>query len=145
MIYKNLTNDVSFDRVIDSTKAFFESIDSFQALKDKKYTFTQDNFERIKNSVEFFKAQKRIIEIRSYTTWKPWSRVIGYTNGINIFVNSRKSTSLEPWEWVGNCAHETMHIIGYGHGSNRVTPPKLDSVPYFWGNYASEWAKSQFR
>jgi predicted metallopeptidase len=69
------------------------------------------------------------IIIRPYKTFSPWSKVIGYAKGNVIFVNTRK-LDLPLRDRVENLMHEALHLLGYQHNGNRVTPYNLGTVPY---------------
>lgn len=82
-------------------------------------------------------------------TYKPkwyWSKAIGYTLPSKpnyIFVNANKLSTLEVEDYVGNFAHEFMHIIGFKHkGNNPSKFRNLESVPYVMGALAEAWARS---
>lgn len=69
------------------------------------------------------------IIIRPYTTKNPFSKVIGHAQGNVIFVNTRK-LDLSEMDRVANFMHEALHLLGYSHKGNRVTPYNLGTVPY---------------
>jgi hypothetical protein len=70
------------------------------------------------------------VEVYYYRPWNPWSSVIGYTDGVSIYVNSRNKLLMR--ELVANLVHEYSHIQGYTHGDNYPSEEKnLYSVPYF--------------
>ncbi|MBA3756638.1 MAG: hypothetical protein H0X02_10580 [Nitrosomonas sp.] len=67
--------------------------------------------------------------IRPYKTWNPWSSAIGYASGKVIYVNTRK-LNLPLMDRVENFLHEPLHLLGYSHKGNYVTPFNLETVPY---------------
>jgi hypothetical protein len=69
------------------------------------------------------------ITIKPYSTFSPWSNVIGYAHGNTIFVNVRK-IDLPLKDRIQNLFHESMHLIGYSHKGNRVNAYNLQTVPY---------------
>jgi hypothetical protein len=119
-------------------------INFYQNIKVKKdFTFTKDEGTKV---AEVLKAeanqafQTDDIEVRPYRTKWPWSSVIGYSDGENVYINMRKINSLSISDYVGNLVHEFCHHAGYGHGDNNIsrnTERKLKSVPYYCGELAS--------
>jgi hypothetical protein len=70
------------------------------------------------------------VNVYYYRPWNPWSSVIGYSDGVSIYVNSRNKMLLK--DLVANLVHEYAHIQGYSHGDNYPSIEKnLFSVPYF--------------
>jgi hypothetical protein len=83
---------------------------------------------------------QKVAEVRLYKTWNPWSKVMGYTNGVNIYINSRKLSSMSQADLVGLLCHEYLHIVGFRHGNNYKTKEKCEkSVPYFVSENISRW------
>jgi hypothetical protein len=51
--------------------------------------------------------------------------------------------TLEVADYVGNFAHEFMHIIGFKHKTNYPNKYRnLESVPYVIGSLAEAWARA---
>lgn len=71
----------------------------------------------------------QIVYIKAYTTFSPWSSVIGYAKGNTIYVNTRK-LHLPLKDRVENIRHEIFHLQGYSHKGNRVTEYNLKTVPF---------------
>lgn len=70
-----------------------------------------------------------VIKIKPYTTWNPFSKVIGHAKGDTIFINTRKmDLSLE--DRVCNLFHEYLHLLGYKHKGNSVNDFNNETVPY---------------
>lgn len=122
---------------------------SFFSLVEGKsdFTFTKDDGYKIAKVLKEEASQALQtddIEIRPYSSKWPWSSVIGYSDGENIYINMRKINSLSVSDYVGNLVHEFCHHAGYGHGGDNIskdTNKKLGSVPYYCGNVASIYHK----
>lgn len=91
-----------------------------------------------------FKMKVRVL---GYKPFNPFSKVVGYTvhdddlTNDTIYINLRKLPSMSPQEVAGNILHECLHLINFGHGSNKLTKDKRKSVPYFFGYLMSGEAK----
>lgn len=82
----------------------------------------------------------KVPEVRLYKPWNHWSKVIGYTDGKNIYINARKLPSMSYQDVVGNLCHEFSHLAGLSHGNNYKTEDKVRfSVPYFISENISRW------
>jgi hypothetical protein len=92
----------------------------------EKFNHTADSAARV--AIKIMGAENEII-IRPYTTFNPWSRVIGHARDNIIFVNTRK-LDLPLLDRVENFYHEWLHTIGYSHKGNRVNSYNLGTVPY---------------
>lgn len=80
----------------------------------------------------------------------PWKPFNPFTSAIAttykdrpglIYINIRKLSSRNVSDYVATLVHETLHVIGYGHGSNsgQGKEPKLSSVPIAVASIAKEW------
>lgn len=78
--------------------------------------------------------------IKSYKTWNPWSKVIGYAKGNTIYCNSRKF-DLPLYDRVNNFMHESLHALGFSHNGNSATGRNLDSVPYKVGAIFEQYVR----
>lgn len=81
--------------------------------------------------------------VRPYTTWNPWSNVIGhYANNV-CFLNTRKlNRPLE--DVVETIFHELLgHGLGYRHEGNRVTSFNLGTWPYKGASLFIKFLKSK--
>jgi hypothetical protein len=119
-------------------------------LADFPQEFTHTNltsydvFIAIRNAAIYLPDRYVIVE--TYRPKWPWSKAIGYTLPSKpnyIFINQNMLSTLENADYVGNFAHEFMHLIGFEHKGNY--PGKfrnLESVPYVIGSLAEAWARS---
>lgn len=81
--------------------------------------------------------------VKSYTTWNPWSNVIGhYANNV-CYLNTRKlNRPLE--DVVETIFHELLgHGLGYSHQGNRVTAYNLQTWPYKGASLFVKFLKSK--
>jgi len=74
-------------------------------------------------------VSEKVITIKPYTTWNPFSKAIGYASKDVIYCNTRKFDLLLE-ERIENLFHEAMHCIGYAHKGNYVNDYNLETVPY---------------
>lgn len=101
---------------------------------EKDFTYTVLTNREIALSIYSSLSRNIEVKVYSYKPWNPWSVVIGYSNGSgNIYVNERKINSLDVEEYAGNIFHELLHVLGFSHGSNKITEKKKKSVPYAVG------------
>jgi|DEB0MinimDraft_6_1074348.scaffolds.fasta_scaffold105184_2 hypothetical protein len=134
-----IVNKTGFKKIDQAIELFWERIgeqldEIYQLPEDKYFTYTEDTNNEVVAKVRHFLNSDREVKIYSYRPWKWWSRVIGYTKGQNITINSRKINSLSVDDYAGHIAHEILgHMVGYGHGNNYWTKKKKYSWPYFIG------------
>lgn len=109
-----------------------------------KFTFTDmPRADVIHRLMEFY-TKPLVINIKFYKTSLPWSKVIGYYDGLGtIFINERKLNSYSYRDYANTIAHEFCHLAGFQHGTgitrNYVTKEKLDSVPYKIGELVGSY------
>lgn len=132
------------EMLVDDVFENISSINFYQNIVVKKdFTFTKDEGPKVSQTLRLEAKQAfevDDIEVRPYRTRWPWSSVIGYSDGENIYINMRKINDLDIADYVGNLVHEFCHHAGYGHGDNNInkdTDRKLKSVPYYCGKLAS--------
>jgi len=68
------------------------------------------------------------VEIHSYRSLNPFSKVVAHAKDNKIFFNARKSASYV--DRAGTIMHECLHLVGYQHDGNYVTKYNLQTVPY---------------
>jgi hypothetical protein len=129
-VEKLLLQDVFEDKM---SSAFYNTIN-----QKSDWSYTKDQGAKVarvlrEESQQAFHHDD--VEIRPYRTRLPWSSVIGYSDGENIYINMRKIDSLDVSDYVGNLVHEFCHHAGYGHGDNSPKG-KQNSVPYYCGDLA---------
>jgi hypothetical protein len=75
--------------------------------------------------------------------YRPWSRVIGYTNGDTnvININYRFFKNYMPYDVAANLAHEWTHKIGFDHKSAQ----EHDSAPYAIGYILGDIAEKIYK
>jgi hypothetical protein len=80
------------------------------------------------------------VKVFFYKPWNPWTKAIGYSDGIAIHINKRIIDSLEHADLVGLLLHEWSHHCGFHHGNNYKTKDKvLYSVPYYISENVGKW------
>lgn len=85
-------------------------------------------------------SQAPLIRVSFYRSFNPFSAALGYSDGKNIFINSRKKFSQT--DLLGLLLHEYAHTCNgkFSHGNNYKTLEKcLYSVPYFISENVSKW------
>lgn len=101
------------------------SVNFAEEVRKAKFTSTKDTNEQILANL----LTDRTVKLRRYTTWKWWSKVVGYVTGkgaATIHCNAKYwdvSTALENADFI---VHEFSHIVGYTHAS----ASDYKSVPY---------------
>jgi hypothetical protein len=86
-----------------------------EILNLKDLTYTKEHPLDVWEKFFEFYNKDFIINVTPY--WYRSKSVLGYSDGRdNIFVNKNFNGSI--LDYLGNCAHEFAHAIGYGHGSN---------------------------
>ncbi len=78
----------------------------------------------------------------SYTTWNPFSKVIGHSEGEICYLNTRKmERPLQ--DIVETLFHECLgHGLGFSHKGNTVTQYNLNTWPYRGANLFVKYCKS---
>lgn len=84
------------------------------------------------------------IDVQTYKPKNPWTKAIGYFDGVSIHINSRKLPYMTIEDITANLCHEYAHYAGFHHGkgwgSNKKTLDKcLYSVPYFISENILKW------
>jgi hypothetical protein len=80
------------------------------------------------------------IKINSYKPFYPFTKVLGYFDGKEIYINIRKMEVLDINNLVGLLLHEYAHYCGYKHGNNFKSKDKcITSVPYFLSENIEKW------
>jgi hypothetical protein len=97
-----------------------------ELIKIQSFNHTTDN--GFKVSGKILSAEIEIF-IKPYTTWKSWSKVIGYAEGNTIYCNTRK-LNLPLRDRVSNIKHESLHLMGYSHKGNYNNDYNRGTVPY---------------
>jgi len=119
-------------------------------IKDyPQYTFTNLTPEYVFNLIA---SSHMNFEVR-VVPWKPkwrFTSAIATTfasmpNVVHINVYKVKSRSVS--DYVATCVHESLHVMGFEHGSNsgQGKEPKLSSVPIRVAKIAKDWAEQYSR
>lgn len=106
----------------------------------KSFAFTEANGVKV---AELILEVGVTMTIKKYTTFNPWSKVIGYAQGGVIYCNTRKF-DLPLYDRVNNFMHEPLHLLGYSHKGNSATGKNLDSVPYKVGAIFEEYIRGLY-
>lgn len=135
-----IVNKTGFSKIDQAIAYFHISVvkhlnEVYQLPENKYFTYTEDTNNEVVAKIRHFLNSDREIKIYSYRPWRWWSRVIGYTKGQNITINSRKLSKMSVDDYAGHIMHEICHMDGidYSHGNNYITTKKKYSVPYFMG------------
>lgn len=138
-MFNVINNDPKLKEAAEIAEKVLHDPSFIKEIREKnKFTYTPDSSEEVAEVIEANLNLK--INVLTYKTWSPWSAVIGYSDGEDIYVNTRKLPYLSVSDYVGNFIHEFCHHIGYGHGNNKPNG-KEHSVPYWVGNLAQEYAE----
>lgn len=126
----NEVNNETVRQACRLVEANFKSNSYLNSLISVKFNFTNDSGYEVAKNTEVFEGT---IYVKSYTTFSPWSKVIGYAKGNTIHINTRK-LDLPLKDRIENIRHEIFHLQGYSHNGNRVTEFNLKTVPYLGAN-----------
>jgi hypothetical protein len=115
---------------------FFTQLD----IKDMPYYFnhTSDTPEIVKHRI---KSSYKQIGVEEYAPLWRFTKANAHAKGNTIFINKYKFNSFHVDDFVRILAHESMHVLGYGHQGNKVTQYNLKTVPYAIGTMAEAWAR----
>ena len=92
----------------------------------ESFNFTRDKGIDVAHKIN---ESEITMNIKSYRTWSPFSKVIGHAKGDTIFINTRKlDLSLE--DRIENLFHEYLHLLGYSHKGNYVNEFNNGTVPF---------------
>jgi len=105
---------------------------------NKTFNFTSRNGLYVAHDI---RQSELTMKIKSYTTWNPFSKVIGHAKGDTIFINTRKlDLSLE--DRIQNLFHEYLHLLGYKHKGNSVNEFNNGTVPFNVAKIFSQYVMS---
>lgn len=110
----------------------------FEVYIQERFNHTKQSGREINKSTDTF---NETVYVKPYTTFSPWSKVIGYAKGNTIYVNTRK-LDLPLKDRVENIRHEIFHLQGYSHKGNRVTEYNLKTVPFLGANLFVKYLES---
>ena len=101
--------------------------------KVKKFDYTDKKPSEVLKDVYLFNKD---VKVKTY--YKRFSKAIAYTYYGNdeIYLNL-KNNPRDMSEMINTITHESMHLLGYGHGSNSPLG-KENSVPYKLGSIAEK-------
>lgn len=119
-------------------EANFKNSDYLNSLINVKFNFTHESGYEVAKNTEVFEGT---VYVKPYTTFSPWSKVIGYAKGNTIYINTRK-LDLPLKDRVENLRHELYHLQGYSHKGNRVTEYNLKTVPYLGASLFVKYLES---
>jgi hypothetical protein len=137
------TDNPKINRAADDAVRFFKAVAAGEIALPDFFTHTSDAPDMVRSRIKY-SIDSAGTPVREYTTWNPWSNVLGYTSRGSIFVNTRFSSRATIYDIAGNLAHEYCHVLGYGHKGNRATPYNLQSVPYVIGYACREFVGNGF-
>jgi hypothetical protein len=132
----NRTNTTYYDGVEEivnhNLQVVIKQLKELNSKTPFKFNYTSAPTESTLHHIELMVIRTDItVEILPWWPFNRWTKAIGMTTGGNkININMRKIRSLSKYELADNVVHETMHLLGYGHGSNKFTPEKVYSAPY---------------
>lgn len=151
MQYVNVTGDKEIELAIEGFHKFMRLLcDSPEymstGLVALQYTNAKSNKE-IQESIVRCYLSERTHYVRTYTSKWPWSAAIAYTQGKDVYFNTRKLSNNVP-ALVNTLVHEFIHIadmvdggLYYNHGTGRKANVPNDhkrtySAPYALGGTA---------
>lgn len=142
MDFQNTVNDATVAQAC-SLVARHHRDEAFLSIvaKSGPYNHTSDDGAAV---AERIRSAGAAIAVTPYTAFLPWSKVIGYSTGKQIFVNTRK-LDLPLHNRVSNIMHEAMHVLGYKHKGNRVTDYNKQTVPYRVGKLFAEYVRDSIQ
>lgn len=107
-----------------------------EVSKVKKYDYTDKSTNEILKDLYLFNKE---ITLRTY--YKRFTKAIAYTyyGNSEIYLNTNRNPR-DMAEMINTIAHESTHILGYGHGNNKPIG-KENSVPYKIGSIAEQTYK----
>lgn len=91
-----------------------------------------------------FYIQFKPVEIFLFRPKNPWTKMIGFSNGKDIFINIYRLDNLNVTDLIGLMLHEYAHHVGFNHGlgwfANYKTQDKCQySVPYYLSSNVEKW------
>lgn len=122
---------------------FFET-ELHVILSQSKFTHTDKTPEQVFNHIASHHYEM-FATIKPWKPFNPWTSAIATTfknKPGEIYINVRKINQRSVADYVNTLVHETGHILGYSHGSNSPKG-KGDSLPYWLGQKAEEWARGK--
>ena len=153
-ILKINRNSILEERINIVSKRF-----TIKNLNDFIYTLTdkESNYVPEKSEIRFIDVclfvrdvlENRVVEVNTFRSRYPWSKMVARTSGRNISFNSRKNHTVE--SITETISHELVHIAdsydivnNYGHGSNRNQGSKKNTAPIMFGELFSKYLLSIF-
>ncbi len=104
----------------------------YNEVEKSDFTHTTDTSKVIAHYLKLtFKTYE--INVVTYKPWWRWSKAIAYVNKKNPFeihLNAYRLPKRSIDDIVATLCHEISHSAGYGHGSNKKSKSKMNSVPY---------------
>lgn len=83
---------------------------------------------------------KRTASVFTYKSKWPWSAALAYSDGLNIYFNTRKLGVMDVQDIVATLCHEYAHVAGFSHGNNYPSDDKNKfSVPYHISSNIGKW------
>jgi len=116
-------------------KGLYENGELYYAIRNTvdRFTYTDDSVPVV---IKNMMMADKVINVYTYRPWWRRSKAIAYTKGKDIYLNKYKlNRSIA--SFVATICHESMHCVGYSHGSNTKTTKKLKSVPYWVGTISA--------
>ncbi len=99
----------------------------------KSFNFTEDSGKEVAKNLKLGK----VLKVKTYKTWNPWSKVNAYFSNDTIYLNLwNNPRSLN--EMVNTLIHEYSHLY-YSHNGNYKTKENLESVPYKIGDISEKY------
>lgn len=149
---KFIGSDFSYDtssgcKIIQAMRLaeqFFETELHIILGRRDEFTHTEDSVMQVFNHLAS-NHKNRIIIAKLWKPRNPWTSAVATTfknKPGEVYINVRKINQRSIQDYVNTLVHESCHVLGYGHGSNSPKG-KENSVPYWLGAQAEEWAKGR--
>lgn len=137
--YINVINDKVKDAAIFAERLLHYESNMMKELRLKNdWKYNSGSGEEVYQKI--VKCDK-IAPVFFYKPFNPFSKVIGYSDGKAIYINSRKINQLSHEDIVANLCHEWLHFgPGFSHGNNYPSKDKNEfSVNYYVSSNINKW------
>lgn len=113
-------------------------------IKDLEKNKTIFKYDTPENFIDLLLQKRDPINVYTFRSSNPFSKVIGHYSNGKIHLNLRKLPTMDHLDLVGFLLHEYAHYCGLNHGTgmfrNYITKDKLQfSVPYYLSENVSRW------
>ncbi len=137
--FLNMTTQPKIDEAIGIAESLLVYNSKMLVEISKKNDFKYESGSGLEVSLSLY-ASRPLVQVFTYKPKWIFSKAIGYSDGVAVYVNIRKLPSMSVGDVASNLLHEYAHHAGFGHGNNYKTKEKtLYSVPYFISENIQKW------